>query len=128
YTVAIRNDYGAVTSSVATLSVLFPVSITSQPKNVAMTNGGTASFEIEITGSPPVRYQWLFQGTNLLAGETNPVLTLPNISPAHAGAYTVEASNDLGAARSVAATLTVLLPPTILVQPQSWSVVEGNAI
>ena len=128
YFLLVSNPYGAATSSVATVSVLFPPFIASHPQSVSATNAGNATFTVEVTGSSPIRYQWFFQGTNALAAETNAVLALQNVSAASAGDYAVEAVNDVGGVRSESATLTVLLPPVITSQLQSQSIAEGNAV
>jgi sugar lactone lactonase YvrE len=56
----------------------------------------------------------------LLLYATYPTLTLLSVDPADAGAYTVVVSNaNYGSVTSAVATLTVWLPPSILVQPAS---------
>jgi len=56
--------------------------------DVAVATGGNATFTVGATGTPPISYQWTFNGTNL-AGVTNSVLTLTNVTPAGAGSYSV---------------------------------------
>ncbi len=126
YSVVVANAFGSVTSSVATLTVLFPPSITAQPENATATNGGTATFTVETAGTSPLRYQWFFQSTNLLTGETDNTLWITPVTAAHAGAYSVRVSNSAGTILSDAATLTVLLPPTITAHPQSLSVTDDS--
>src|SRR4029077_6841887 len=43
YTVLVANDYGSVTSRVATLTVSFPPTITSQPQSLVVTQAQTAA-------------------------------------------------------------------------------------
>jgi hypothetical protein len=56
---------------------------------------------------PALSYQWFFNGTNSLAGATDSILSLTNLSLSQAGSYSVVASNFAGAVFSQPATLTV---------------------
>ena len=58
YTVIVTSPYGSVTSSIAALTVLLPPSITTQPANIAMTNGGSVNFNVSVSGTAPFGYQW----------------------------------------------------------------------
>jgi hypothetical protein len=58
YDVVVSSPYGSVTSSVVSLTVLLPPSITTQPTNTAVTNGNSASLNIVASGTPPFGYQW----------------------------------------------------------------------
>lgn len=123
YTVAITNSAGSVTSAVATLTVLLPPAITSQPTNQTSSAGTTVAFTVSATGADPLSYQWRFFGTNNLAGATSSSMTLSKIHLADAGDYSVVITNTLGAVTSSVATLNVTVPPppVITVLPQ-----QGN--
>ena len=122
YDVVITNNYGSVTSLVATLT---PVSLTINPQPSSRTNNGgtTASFTIGIAGIGPFTSQWwkdsaaLADGTNIF-GSTNGTLTLSNAPLRSAGGYFVIVSNSYGSVTSLLATLT-LVPFTITNQPAS---------
>ncbi len=58
YDVVITDPSGSVTSSVVSLNVLLPPSITVQPVNLAVVNGGTANFNVAVSGNAPFNYQW----------------------------------------------------------------------
>jgi alpha-tubulin suppressor-like RCC1 family protein len=92
--------------------------------------GATTSFRAAATGLPPLGYQWQFGGTNL-PGATNPVLTLTNVEPKQAGAYSVTVSNLLGVASSEQAALSVaspLLIDALTVQPyEQTAYISGTA-
>jgi len=62
------NIGGSATSSVATVSVLLPPSITSQPANQAQTQGSSAVLLAAVAGSPPLSYEWLYNGNPLADG------------------------------------------------------------
>jgi hypothetical protein len=114
YSVVVSNALGAVTSVVATLTVVSPPVITTQPQSIAIVVGSSAGFTVAATGTAPLRYQWRLNGTNI-AGATNASLTIAGAQPADAGDYTVVVSNTVGVATSAVATLTVIVPPTVTV-------------
>jgi subtilase family serine protease len=106
YTVLIANAAGSITSSNAILTVNGPPSITTQP--VGQTNfvGATATFTVIASGSTPLRYQWNFNGTNLVIA-TNAALVLTNIQFNQAGNYAVLVTNAYGFIMSSNAALVV---------------------
>ena len=100
---------------------------TGQPQSLTVVQGQTATFSVNAVGSNPLTYQWRFGGVNI-TGATNAVLTLANAQPAQAGLYSVVISNPFGATTSANATLTVLQPPTIIVQPVSQTLTNGATL
>jgi hypothetical protein len=82
-----------------------PPFIVASPSSVAATNGVTAEFQVEAIGSPPLIYQWFFNGTNAIAGATSAVLTLTNVQLPQWGTYTVTVSNLYGTVTSAPALL-----------------------
>ena len=52
----------SATSSVAALTVVFPPSIAKQPANQTVVNGNDATFSVTAGGTPPLSYQWYFNG------------------------------------------------------------------
>jgi sugar lactone lactonase YvrE len=107
YRAIVTNAWGAVTSSVAILTVISAPAIAQQPTNQIVLAGGTANFSVAALGTPPLAYQWLFNGTNL-AGATNTTLILSNVHPLQAGIYTVLVTNLFGFDLSSNAVLTVV--------------------
>ncbi len=83
--------------------------IVSQPTNQTVMVGGAAIFSVTASGTPPLSYQWNFNGTNI-AGATNTTLTLTNVQLNQAGNYAVLVTNVYGSALSSNAALTVNLP------------------
>ncbi len=67
--------------------------------------GQTVRLGVPVTGSPPISYQWSFNGTNL-PGATNAALVLTNVQAGQSGVYTLTASNAFGVV-SNSAMLTV---------------------
>jgi hypothetical protein len=126
YTVVVTNIAGSATSSVATLTVYVPPTITTQPQSQAVISGQSAAFSVTASGTAPLNYQWSINGTNISRG-TNASLTLTNIQTTDAGSYTVVVTNIAGSATSSVVTLTVYVPPTITTQPQSQAVISGQS-
>jgi hypothetical protein len=58
YAVVITSPYGSVTSSNATLTVLFPPSIMTQPTNTKAVFGSSGEFNVSVSGTAPFGYQW----------------------------------------------------------------------
>ncbi|MBM3393424.1 MAG: hypothetical protein FJY37_02030 [Betaproteobacteria bacterium] len=122
---SVANYTFSYVPGVLTIFANAPV-ITQPPTNLTVVAGSNASFTVTATGTAPLTYQWRFNGTNL-AGATSATLSLTGVTPAQAGAYTVMVSNLVGMAASGAATLTVLVPPTISTQPVGQTVGAGSA-
>lgn len=95
---------------VAVSTATNPPTITGQPQSQLVTITSNATFAVTATGTPPLRYQWYFNGTNAIAGATNSVLTIPNVQDVHAGAYSVVVSN-VTSVTSSNAVLRVNHPP-----------------
>jgi len=83
-----------------------PAAVVSQPQSLTVAPGGAAAFVVGASGQQPVFYQWYFNGTNRLAGETNATLLLPDVQPSLAGTYSVAVTNTAGGQVSAPATLT----------------------
>jgi hypothetical protein len=85
-----------------------PPTITTQPTNQTVVVGGTATFTVQAAGTPPLSYQWNFDGANIV-GATNMTLTLTNVQASQAGNYTLLVTNLYGSILSSNAVLTVTL-------------------
>jgi hypothetical protein len=121
YSVVISNSVGSVTSSVAALNM--PAFIISQPQGLTVAADDSATFNVTAGGTGPYGYQWSFNGTNI-DWATNSTLTLTNIQPGQAGAYSLVVSNAFGTVTNSSAVLSVV-PLVITNQPQSQSVGVG---
>jgi len=85
-----------------------PVIITAQPANQITDQGTNATFTVGVSGTPPISYQWSFNGLPI-GGANSATLTVPNVQPANNGLYSVFVTNTAGSATSSNATLLVNL-------------------
>jgi sugar lactone lactonase YvrE len=130
FSVIVSNSAGSVTSPPALLTVNpvpTPPGINSQPQNLTVNQTSNATFSVTATGSTPFSYRWLFYGTNL-AGGTASSYTVLNSQPANVGPYSVIVTNAYGSITSSTATLSVILPPIINVQPASQLAAVSNSV
>ncbi len=109
YSVIVSNSNGSVTNFAA-LTVITPPSITAQPPNLLVLPGTNVAFGVSLTGTVPFRYQWQFNGTNIL-NATNAIYAIPAVGTNNAGNYVVVITNAAGSATSSNAALTVVLSP-----------------
>jgi len=130
YSVVVNNAVGSITSSSAVLTVIGgPVNvaptITAQPQDQNVNQGGDATFTVSATGTPAPSYQWRFNSMDI-PGATASSYTRNNVQPADAGSYSVVVTNLAGSVTSVDAVLTVNVAPVITAQPQDQNVNQGN--
>ena len=100
-----------------------------QPADLTVTENSTATFTVTAAGTPPLSYQWRFNGTNI-AGATGTSLTLSNVQTAQAGNYSMRVTNTFGSAISSNAVLTVNQAPGCAAPPAGlvgWWRGEGAA-
>ncbi|HWQ90689.1 MAG TPA: hypothetical protein VN673_03375 [Clostridia bacterium] len=84
--------------------------ITVPPFSQTRFTGQSASFAVELGGSPPFTYQWCFNASPI-AGAAGSTLALTSLQTSNAGLYSVVVANASGAVTSTPALLTVLPVP-----------------
>jgi hypothetical protein len=131
YTVIVTNFGGAVTSSVAILTMQTTPLITVQPTNQTIAVGSKATFSVTAIGTVPLRYHWQLNGTNLvngghISGATTANLTIKNARTNDSGNYTVVVTNLAGSVTSSNAVLTVASSPVITIQPTNQTMAVGS--
>ena len=89
------------------LAVAQPV-ITTQPTNHFVNTAGNFEFFVNVSGTAPISYQWLFDGTAILSA-TNRFLLFSSPQPAQWGYYSVIVSNASGSVTSQVAELKVFV-------------------
>lgn len=97
-----------------------------EPANTTISQGGYGSLSVEASGTPPLTYQWKFNGENIPLA-TSPILSFTEVSEAQAGTYMVEVKNGAGTTPSGDVTLTVA--PSLLTSRAAklWSIPGGAA-
>ena len=83
-----------------------PPSIDTQPQDMFVDLGGSATFLVGATGSKPLTYQWRLNGSNIAGSDTNR-LTLANVENSDFGDYDVVVANSLGSVTSLVARLSL---------------------
>ena len=112
YTVVINNSAGRLESEPIEVSVIQPVSIVSQPLAVTASIGGKAVFEVAVTGSEPITYQWKLNGV-ALENQTESKLIVDDVTAFDGGIYVVTATNASNSVTSDEAEFTIETPPII---------------
>ncbi|HTV40604.1 MAG TPA: LamG-like jellyroll fold domain-containing protein [Candidatus Sulfotelmatobacter sp.] len=146
YYVVITNTYGAVTSSVVSLTVVsnlmfiaqYPVSYTNPISlyggtNIDGTNyfGSTPTFTVDVVGASPA-YQWLTNGVDM-GGATNTSLTIEDIQMSGPTNFSCVITNIFGSITSTVWSVAYLPAPTapfpqavLAAQPLAyWRLSEG---
>ncbi len=128
YWVRASNGAGNADSVTATVTVVYPISITQQPVAKSIKSGTSTSLKVAITGSSP-KFQWYIGSpgitTNPVAGATSATLKTGVLTATTT--YWVKITNLLGSVNSKAATVTVIKPPAITTQPLSVSIKKGTS-
>ncbi|HET7624346.1 MAG TPA: Ig-like domain-containing protein [Verrucomicrobiae bacterium] len=97
------------------------LAILEQPQSQTVSEGTSVQFSVTASGSPPIHYQWQFNGSDI-PNETNATLILNNATPADSGNYSVVVSDSSGKIVSDPAVLSVQpvvfpLPEIAFVEP-----------
>ena len=112
YSVRVSNAAGNITSTQATLTVLSPPAITTQPQSQSVLVSNNVTFTVVASGTAPLSYQWFFNTNTTLLDATNATYGITGATTNDSGGYSVIVNNAYGAATSAVATLTVSVPST----------------
>ena len=129
YSLAISNAYGSTNSATAVLTISagnVAPSLTG-PNNLTVIQGNNGTFSATASGNPAPVLQWQRNGVDI-AGQTGNSYTVTNAQyPADDGAvFSLIATNAAGSVTN-SATLTVIVTPTISVQPVSLVVTSTQS-
>ena len=105
-----------------------PPAVTSQPANLNVAQGQSASLTAAYSGDQPVALRW-FKEDLEVKNATNATLTLPSAQVADSGRYRLRLINDLATVFSDWATLTVqaaVAKPVITTQPVGRALHAGE--
>jgi uncharacterized delta-60 repeat protein len=91
--------------------------ITLQPADIESVPKTNVTFTATIEGTPPLAYQWQFNGTNLvnstkIFGATNTSLLLSNVTTTNMGSYALVVTNSSGSVTTRLASLKIVVPTT----------------
>jgi len=90
--------------------------ITKQPSNVTVSLGQMAIFTVTATGSAPLNYQWMKNGTTIpLANSSS--FTINSVATTDTGQYSVTITNGSGSVTSNKATLKISPCPFPVITP-----------
>jgi hypothetical protein len=126
YQCVVSNNYGAVTSSIATLTVTatpqLPVFDAIQNLTAAVGNNQSISAKFTSGTDPKGGYQWLHAGTNLTdsgeySGTTTSTLLITQASTNDAGIYSLIITNVAGSASNAVANLSTFYSAPVMIQP-----------
>ena len=127
YKVRISSVRASVLSEVALLGVIKAPSLIRAPVGRRVPAGTNVSLNVSAAGIGPLRYQWIRDGREIPGAiETNLVFTA--IRPEEGGEFSVRISDDWGSLTTLPVTLLAFVRPSILQQPFSQTVLEGQTV
>jgi hypothetical protein len=137
YTVTVTDNSSAQSLSSATLTVVDPPGINTEPANQNKVVGATANFSVAATGGS-LSYQWFKGATPLnngatglgstISGAKSATLSIASVQSGDAGSYSVTVTNLAGSTNSTQATLTVGVLPSIAGLTSSTNVLGSDAV
>jgi pectin methylesterase-like acyl-CoA thioesterase len=127
YSLIATNTAGIVTNSMTlTVSSGNVAPGITGPTDQTVVQSNNATFTASVSGLPVPTLQWRVNGA-AISGQTNSSLTVTNVQFSQNGYfYSLVASNIAGMATN-SATLFVLVPPVISVQPTNLSITVGSS-
>lgn len=133
YWAVVSNFLGKATSSVVTLTVITPATITLQPSSTTVGEGSNTVLQASVDGTA-VTTQWYKNNSPIgapvtLSGPTDRSLQLTAVQLNDSGDYFFTVSNLFGQFTSEIATVTVQrYPPIINTQPASQHIPVGGSL
>jgi hypothetical protein len=132
YFVTVSNIYMAVTSGVTTVTVNtqppFATAFINGNRDFRARIGERLRFSADVRGGPPPVIQWLKDGVPI-PDWTSSTETIPYVTLADSGAYTVAAENAYGATTSAPVRLEVVAEaPYLGLVPNPTNEVAGNIV
>ncbi len=104
---------GGQTHAFLLTPVSAPVQTSAMPTNLVLGPGATGQMGVGMSTGDPLRYQWMFNGTNL-PGQTNATLMLSAMQSMMAGEYNVVVSNPAGMVGNLSASVALLMMQTMM--------------
>ncbi len=123
--VTVKNSNGCSSQTTKSVTINSATAITAPPQALTVCAGQSATFSVSATGTN-LTYQWRKSNSNI-ANETNAMFTIPAVTTADAGSYSVVVTGACGTVTSTAVSLTVNTAPTVTNQPDNQVVAPGAA-
>ena len=111
YSVILSNYVGMATSSVATVSVVMPIT------NFTILAGSSRDLTLVSSTNVPLAYAWYYNNI-FIPGATNATLSLTNLKVSQSGQYKAVITAPFGSTTNLT-TITVMVVPSIATQPVS---------
>jgi hypothetical protein len=134
YRAVFTNSVGSATTAVATLTVQYAPTVTTNPSSTTVTASQNATFTAAATGNPAPTVQWQVSTnggssyTNI-SGATGTTLTLSGTTASQNGnIYQAVFTNSVGSTTTAHATLTVRYAPIVSASPSSQTVNAGQTV
>jgi hypothetical protein len=110
YSVVVSNGLESVTSRIAKVTVFFPPAVTLQPVSQHVLSGSELILTVQASGSPLLRYQWLWKGkplvnNSVVKGATSPTLRILVTQPKRSGSYQCKITSPYGTVLSSVVTV-----------------------
>ena len=125
YSVVVYGAGGSVVSSSASLALLVPATITTQPRDTFGVLGSNVTFTVVAISSTPLSYQWRYNG-DVIPNATSASFTLKGLTYADAGSYSCVVTDGVGPVESTEALLTVVTKPVLTQTPIAIEVPAGG--
>ncbi|HLU46556.1 MAG TPA: immunoglobulin domain-containing protein, partial [Planctomycetota bacterium] len=127
YAVEISSFCGSVESVPVEVHVAAAATIETPPQGGEVCAGDEIVLSVSATGAEPLAIQWRKDGVDL-PGANGPTLAIADFGSGDAGSYDVVVSNGCGMATSAAAVLGLGSAPSMITEPGSASICEGEAL
>jgi hypothetical protein len=134
YRAVFTNSVGSATTASATLTVQYAPTVTSNPKNVTVSAGQTATFTAAASGNPAPTVQWQVSTNggstwSNISGATSTSYTIAGTTASQNGSqYRAVFTNSVGTVTTASATLTVRYAPIVTSSPTSQTVTAGHSV
>jgi len=120
---------------VAVIPIATAPIIVVQPSSQLILPGSNATFYTIAYGSPPLNYQWQFNGSNLtnnsqITGSQSNALTLTSVTTNNSGTYRVVVTNTFGSTNADATLVVRRLSPPVInyVYPPAINELAGDHV
>lgn len=127
YRVKVSNAAGTVTSGDAIIRIYRPIVFQFQPEGQTVQAGSPFKLSVQATGTGPLSYQWLKNGSAIPGAKANELAFNP-VQLSDAGTYSVNVTGPFATVGSLSARLVVYAPPSITRNPLSQTVFVGDNV